>query len=43
MSVHQAKQAIRVANIPQDVFNTCIDDDKPAALVVTGEMERASL
>ena len=27
MSTHQAKQAVRVASVPQDVFDTVIDDD----------------
>lgn len=38
MSERQIKTAIRVANIPQDVFDTCIEDDKPATVTELAEM-----
>jgi hypothetical protein len=40
MSERQVKTAIRVANVPQDVFDTCIEDDKPATITELADMGR---
>jgi len=38
MSSHQAKQAIRVASVPQDVFDMVIDEDQPATITQLADM-----
>lgn len=38
MSTHQAKQAARVASVPADVFDTCIEDGWPATVTQPAEM-----
>ena len=38
MSKDQMVQAIRVANVPKDVFDTCVEDDKPATITELAEM-----
>ncbi len=38
MSKHQAVQAIRVASVPQDVFDMVIDEDQPATITQLADM-----
>lgn len=38
MSKHQQVQAVRVASIPSDVFDTCIEDNRPATVTQLAEM-----
>ncbi|KAB2671120.1 hypothetical protein F9K77_14295 [Ochrobactrum sp. LMG 5442] len=38
MSKHQAVQAVRVASVPQDVFDTVIDEDQPATITQLADM-----
>ena len=37
LSAHQQVQAIRVANVPADVFDTCIEDERPATVTQLAE------
>lgn len=36
--MHQAKQAIRVANVPADVFDVLVEDTRPATVTQLAEM-----
>lgn len=38
LSAHQQLQAVRVASIPQDVFDTCIEDERPATITQLADM-----
>lgn len=42
LSKHQMVQAVRVASVPQDVFDTCVDEEKPATVTDLAEMGKRS-